>query len=238
MNNLLEDLIYKDCLVYLDDITVYSTSLEEHILSLKKVFEKLRDVNLKLQLPKCEFMKKETEFLEHIVTTNGIKPNPNKTNAITNFPLPKTPKQIKSFLGLFTFYRKIIPNFAKIVKPMTFKQKKGAVIDVKCKDFIESFERLKVLITSDPILIYPDFSKPFSLTTDASNLAIDAVLSQNHKLVCYANRTLNEQEIHYATIAKELLAIVWATKYFRSYLFGRPFEILSDHKPLVWLNNI
>jgi len=137
MNNLLEDLIYKDCLVYLDDITVYSTSLEEHILSLKKVFEKLRDVNLKLQLPKCEFMKKETEFLEHIVTTNGIKPNPNKTNAIKNFSLSKTPKQIKSFLGLCGFYRKFIPNFSKIVKPMTLKLKKGAVIDIKCKEYVE-----------------------------------------------------------------------------------------------------
>jgi len=92
--NLLEDLIYKDCLVYLDDITVYSTSLEEHILPLKKVFEKQRDANMKLQLDKCEFMKKETEFLVHIVTTNGIKQNLNKTKAITNFPLPKTPKQI------------------------------------------------------------------------------------------------------------------------------------------------
>jgi len=101
MNNLLEDLICKDCLVYLDDIIVYSTWLEEHILSIKKVFEKLRDANLKLQLDKCEFMKKETEFLGH----NGIKPNPIKTKAITNFPLPKTPKQKKSFLGLCGFYQ-------------------------------------------------------------------------------------------------------------------------------------
>jgi len=96
-------------------------------------------------------MKKETEFLGQIVTTSGIKPNPNKTKAITNFLLPKTPKQIKSFLGLCGFYRKFIPNFAKIVKPMTLKLKKGAIIDTKCKEYIESFEKLKVLITSDPI---------------------------------------------------------------------------------------
>jgi len=180
-------------------------------------------------------MKKETEFLEYIITTNGIKPNPNQTNAIANSPLPKTPKQIISFLGLCGFYRKFIPNFAKIVKPMTLKLKKGAVINIKCKDYFESFERLKVLITSHPILIYPAFSNPFSLTTDASNVAIGAVLSQNRKPVCYASRTLNEPEINYATIKKELLAIVWETKYFRSYLL---FEIMSDHKPLVWLNNI
>jgi len=93
MDNLLEDLIYKDCLVYLDDIIIFSTSLEEHILSLKKVFQKLRDANLKLHLDKCEFLKKETEFLGHIVTTTGIKPNPKKLSAIINFPIPKTPKK-------------------------------------------------------------------------------------------------------------------------------------------------
>jgi len=100
MNNLLEDLIYKDCLVYLDDIIICSTSLEEHIISLKKVFQKLRDANLKLQLDKYEFMKKETEFFGFLPTT-GIKPNPKKISVIINFPIPKTPKEIKSFLGLW-----------------------------------------------------------------------------------------------------------------------------------------
>jgi len=97
-------------------------------------------------------------------------------------------------LGLCGFYRRFIPNFAKIVKPM--KLKKGAVIDIKCKDYIKLFKRLKVLITSDPILIYPDFSKPFSLTTDSSNVSIGAVLSQNHKSVSYASTTLNEDKIN------------------------------------------
>jgi len=89
----------------------------------------------------------------------------------------------------------------------------------------------------DPILIYPNFEKKFSLTTDASNIAIGAVLSQEHKPICYASRTLNEHELNYSAIKKELLAIVWAMKYFRSYLFGRKFDI-CDHRPLVWLSNI
>jgi len=112
---------------------------------------------------------------------------------------------------------------------MTLKLKKGAIIDIKCKDYIESFERLKVLITSDPILIYPDFSKPFSLTTDASNVAIGVVLSQNHKPVCYASRTLNEHEINYSTI--ELLAIVWATKILgHTYLAGHlKYLVITSH---------
>lgn len=103
----------------------------------KNVLFKLKDGNLKLQLDKCEFMKKETEFSGHIVTTTGI-----------NFPLPKTPKQIKSILGLCALYLKFIPNFANVVKPMNLKLKKGAVLDTKCKGYVKSFEGLKVLITN------------------------------------------------------------------------------------------
>jgi len=176
--------------------------LEEHILSLKKVFQKLREANLKLQLDKCEFIKKETELIGHIVTTTGIKPKPKKISTIINFPIPKTQKDIKSFLGLCGFYRKFIPNFANVVKPMTIKLKKGATINIKDKPYIEAFEKMKILITSDPILIYPDFSKSFSLTTDGSNMAIGAVLSQNHKPICYASRTLKEHEINYSTTEK------------------------------------
>ncbi|XP_044572124.1 uncharacterized protein LOC123257372, partial [Drosophila ananassae] len=203
LNNLLEDLIYQHCLVYMDDIIIFSTSLEEHILSIKKVFSKLREANLKLQLDKCEFMKKETEFLGHIITTEGIKPNPQKIEAIQKFPIPKTQKEIKSFLGLCGFYRKFIPDFAKIAKPMTVNLKKGSTINSTNKEYLEAFEKLKLLITSDPILIYPNFEKLFSLTTDASNVAIGAVLSQNHKPICYASRTLNEHEINYSAIEKE-----------------------------------
>jgi len=118
-----------------------------------------------------------------------------KISAIINFPIPKTPKEIKSFLGLCGFYRKFIPNFAN--KPMTIKLKKGATINIKDKTYIVAFEKMKILITSDPILIYSDFSKSVSLTTDASNMAIGAVLSQNHKPICYGSRTLIEHEINY-----------------------------------------
>jgi hypothetical protein len=121
---------------------------------------------------------------------------------------------------------------------MTQNLKKGAKINANDINYISAFEKLKFLIMSDPILIYPNFEKPFSLTTDASNIALGAVLSQDHKPVCYASRTLNDHELNYSAIEKELLAIVWATKYFRSYLFGRKFQILSDHRPLVWLENI
>jgi len=238
MNFVLKDLINKHCLVYLDDVIVYSTSLNEHLDSLRKVFEKLEEANLKLQLDKCEFLKKQTNFLGHTISPEGIQPNKEKVKAIEDFPIPKNSKEIKSFLGLCGYYRKFIPDFAKIAKPMTIFLKKGAKVDTNNDEYNKSFEKLKTLIMSDPILICPDFTKTFQVTTDASNFAIGAVLSQDNKPVSFASRTLNDHEQNYSTIEKELLAIVWATKYFRPFLYGVPFEILSDHKPLVWLNNI
>ena len=238
MNSILRDYIGKICYVYLDDIVIFSTSKEEHFDSLQKIFKRLQEENLKIQLDKSEFMKKETEFLGHIITDGGIKPNPNKIIAINKFPIPSTQKQIKSFLGLVGYYRKFIKDFAKIAKPMTNCLKAGKRINVTDSEYKEAFNKLKLLIITEPILAYPDFSKKFTLTTDASNFAIGAVLSQDSHPICYASRTLNEHETNYSTIEKELLAVVWGTKYFRPYLYGRKFTIKSDHKPLQWLHNL
>lgn len=238
MDNILKELQNKICLVYMDDIIIFSTSLEEHIQNLKQVFAKLRETNLKIQLDKCEFLRKEVGFLGHIITPQGIKPNPQKIEAIQRFPIPKTAKEIKSFLGLLGYYRRFINNFAKLTKPLTKCLKKDTKI-IHDEEFIKTFDLCKSILTNDPILKYPDFSKPFVLTTDASNFAIGAVLSQGQigsdLPVAYASRTLNPAECNYSTIDKELLAVVWATKYFRPYLFGRKFTIVCDHKPLEWL---
>lgn len=242
MDNVLRDLQNEVCLVYLDDIVVFSTSLQEHIINLEKVFKKLRESNFKIQMDKSEFLKLETEFLGHVICKDGVKPNPNKINAIENYPLPKTPTEIKRFLGLIGYYRKFIPDFAKITKPLTQCLKKGCKVNIDDHKYIECFKKCKTLLTNDPILQYPDFSKDFVLTTDASNVAIGAVLSQGSvgadKPIAYASRTLNSSEMNYSTIEKELLAIVWATKYFRPYLFGRKFKIITDHKPLQWVMSL
>lgn len=241
MDNVLKDLQGKVCLVYLDDIIIFSTSLQEHSENLKKVFDKLREANLKIQIDKSEFLHKEVSFLGHLVTDQGVKPNPDKIIAIKNFPIPRNQKEIKSFLGLIGYYRKFIKDFAKMTKPITECLKKGKSV-IHTERFVKSFEECKDILMNDPILQFPDFSKPFVLTTDASNFALGAILSQgpigSDKPVCYASRTLTDSEINYATIEKELLAIVWATKYFRPYLFGRKFKIVTDHKPLLWLMNL
>jgi transposase InsO family protein len=241
MDSVLKGLQNVICLVYLDDIIVFSTSLQEHMINLEKVFQRLRESNFKIQLDKSEFLKLETAYLGHVITRDGIKPNPDKVSAIQRYPMPKTPKEIKQFLGLLGYYRKFIPDFARITKPMTQCLKKGNKITFD-SDYVESFEKCKTLLTNDPLLKYPDFTKEFILTTDASNFALGAVLSQgtigSDKPIAYASRTLNESEINYSTIEKELFAIVWATKYFRPYLFGRKFKIVTDHKPLQWVMSL
>lgn len=237
MDDLLRDVLNKFCLVYLDDIIIFSPSLDEHIKHLKLVFEKLKNANLKLQLDKCEFLRKETEYLGHVITPDGIKPNPKKIEAIRNFPIPKTQREIKSFLGLLGYYRKFINNLAKITKPLTMCLRKKETVK-HTPEFIDAFEKCKVLLCNDPVLKYPDFEKQFELTVDASNYAIGAVLSQDDHPIAYASRTLNPAEINYAVIEKEMLAVIWACKHFRPYLYGKKFIIKTDHKPLQWLFSI
>lgn len=228
-------------MVYLDDIIIFATSLQEHMCRLRQVFERLREAQLKVQLDKSEFLKQELMYLGHVITPHGIRPNPDKIRAIKQFPIPKTPREIKSFLGLVGYYRKFVPNMAKLTKPMTSLLKKNAKFE-HTPDFIEAFEKCKELLINPPILQYPDFDQPFILTTDASNIALGAVLSQNHNgqdlPIAYASRTLNETETKYSVTDKELLSLVWSTKYFRPYLYGHKFIIRTDHQPLKWLFNL
>lgn len=225
------------CFVYMDDIIIFSSSLDEHLKDIQKILQTLRDANLKVQSDKSEFLRKEVEFLGHVVTTDGVKPNPLKVEAVKNWPLPKTPKELKSFLGTISYYRRFIPGFANIAKPLTKELRgKTRTINTESKDFQDAFSKLKGIMSSDLLLAYPNFDEPFILTTDASNIAIGAVLSQlqegKEKPIAYLSRTLSKAEEKYSATAKELLAIYFAAKRFRPYLYGRPFTIYTDHEPL------
>lgn len=226
---------------YLDDVIIISTSLQEHIDKLRQVFERFKVHNLKIQLDKSEFLQKQVNFLGHELTDQGLKPNKDKIKAVLNFPMPCTQKDIKSFLGLVGYYRKFIKDFAKLTKPLTLCLKKNAKV-THTNEFIDAVDKCKQILTNAPILQYPDFDRPFILTTDASDIAIGAVLSQgivgSDKPVAFASRTLSDTETRYSTIEKELLAIVWAIKYFRPYLYGRKFTIYTDHRPLMWLMSL
>ena len=241
MDNVLREHIGVICLVYMDDIIVFSTSLTEHMENLTKIFKTLEKHNLKLQLDKSEFLQKEVAFLGHIVTPEGVKPNPDKIQVIRDWPLPKTEKELRGFLGILGYYRKFIKDFAKIAKPLTNALRKDEVI-AHNKDFVEAFHKCKNILSGSDILQYPDFSRQFILTTDASNFAIGAVLSQgvigSDKPIAFASRTLNKSEEKYSAIEKELLAVVWACKYFRPYLYGKKFVLYTDHKPLTYGLNL
>lgn len=241
MNKGLKGLIGNNCFVYIDDIIVYGKTIEEHNKNLRILFERLRQVGLKLQPDKCEYLRPELEYLGHVISERGIQPNPNRIEKVKIYPVPKNPKEIKQFLGLVGYYRKFIKDFSKIAKPLTCLLQKSSTFQWTSEQQ-HSFETLKSKLLSQPVLIYPDWNKSFILTTDASNEAIGAILSQGtigkDKPLAFASRTLNKAETRYSTTEKELLAIVWATKHFRQYLYGKKFTIVTDHKPLVWLMNV
>ncbi|CAK1577917.1 unnamed protein product [Parnassius mnemosyne] len=144
MDNILRGLQNHICLVYLDDIIVFSTSLQEHMVNLDKVFSRFRESNFKFQMEKSEFLKHETAYLGHIITRDGIKPNPDKISAVQKYPIPKNPKEIKQFLGLLGYYRKFIPDFARITKPLTQCLKKGKKVTID-NNYVKAFEKLKSL---------------------------------------------------------------------------------------------
>jgi len=201
MDLVLSGLQGEELLVYMDDIVIYATSLEEHARKYNLLIERLRRTNLKLQLDKCEFLKIEVTYLGHVISKDGVKPDPKKLKAIRQFPRPKIPKNIKQFLGLAIYYRRFIPNFSKLIKSLTNLKNDTRFEWISAQE--ESFEILKQKLYEEPILQYPVFSKPFILTTDASGIAVGGILSQGEinkdRSIAYASRTLNDNEIKYDT---------------------------------------
>jgi hypothetical protein len=161
----------------MDDILVIGETLKEHNSNLPRVFQKLREYNLKIEPDKCEFLKK-LNYLGHVVASEGVKPDDRKIKAVVEFPTPKTQKDIKSFLGLAGYYRKFIANFSAIARPLTDLLKKENEWNWTEQEQANS-DLLKFKLTNTPLLQYPDFSKPFILTTDPSGYAIGAILNQS-----------------------------------------------------------
>lgn len=250
LDDILREHIGKICFVYIDDIIIFAESEKTHLENLQTVFETLELANMKVQLDKCHFLKKEVEFLGFLVSDSGIKTNPKRVEAINNCAIPKTLRDLRSFLGLANFYRRFIKDFAKIAKPLTLllrgeggraSKHTSSKIEIKLnEDAVNAFGKLKsTLMSEDVLLAYPDFDKEFHLTTDASNYALGAVLAQDDRPIMFLSRTLQKSEEHYATNEKEMLAIVWALKELRNYLYGSAkIKIFTDHLPLTYsLNN-
>ena len=256
MNYVLRSVIGKKCLVYLDDIIVFAKTREEHLANLECIFNLLKEADLKLGLSKCKFMCESVQYLGHVISAKGITPDPEKIEQLKNYKRPTTIVEIQSFLGLASYYRRFIKNFAEIAHPLIeLTKKKKDKLNKKLKKMIkaevdenvwkwgeaeqEAFETLRECLITPPIVAFPNFDEEFLIFTDASNYGIGAVLSQmqddKEVVIAYSSRHLNAAERNYSAIEREALAIVYGIKRYRHYLQDEKFEIISDHRPLQWL---
>ena len=210
------------------------------IQNLDTVLARFAQAGLKLKSQKCQLFKREVDFLGHVINEHGIHTNPQKIECVKTWPTPKNITELRSFLGLCSYYRRFIANYSHVAKPLTRLTEKDQRFNWT-SECSEAFGRLKHMLVTAPILAHPDFTKPFILDTDASNHAIGAVLSQKtgneERLIAYASRTLSKSERKYCVTRKELLALVYFVKYFRHYLYGRKFTARTDHASLRWLMN-
>ena len=250
MHDCLGDLNMNWCIVYLDDIIIFSDTKEEHIKRLEAVFQKLMAAGLKLKPTKCFFFRDEIEYLGHVVSGKGISTNPKKIEAVTKWPTPKTVYDVRSFLGFVGYYRRFIKNFSKITKPIREvitgleNQSKRAAkkTHIEWTDIADSaFETLKTMCVNTPILAYPDYQLPFTLHTDSSTDGLGAVLYQKQngkqRVIAYASRSVSKAESNYPAHKLEFLALKWAVcEKFHEYLYGtKPFEVFTDNNPLTYV---
>lgn len=223
---------------YLDDILVLSESFEKHIEDITAVFDRLRLFNLRARREKCYFVRNSVKYLGHIISTNGISPDNSKVDAIVKMPNPSCTKHAASFVQTCSWFRRFIPNFSQLARPLTNLLKKGVIFKFGEEEQL-AFQTLKEKLVSAPILIQADCNKPFVLRTDASSYAIGAVLMQgegnDERPIEYASRLLTAAEKNYSTVEREALAVVWSTEKFRTYLEGTQVTISSDCQPLQWL---
>ena len=241
MTHLMRGLEWSTCLVYIDDLIIFSRSFDDHLQHLEEVFKRLRDANVRLKPSKCHFVKPEVDYLGHLVSASGLRPNPDKIRAVQQFPTPRNVTDVRSFLGLANYYRRFIKGFAQIAAPLNNLTRKTVPFcwDDDCQT---AFDRLKHALTTAPILAYPDFALPFHLYVDASQDGIGLTLGQTidgkELAIAYAGRDLNKAERNYSATEREALAVIDGIKRFQPYLTGRKFIVHTDHTALKWLMSI
>ena len=219
--------------VYIDDILIFSRTIEEHVAHLRQVFARIRAANLKLKPLKCHFLRRSIEYLGYVITPHGLQPNPQQVAAVQDFPVPENVSQVRQFIGLTSYYRRFINRFADTAAPLHGLTRKNAEFQwtPACQS---AFEALKEKLVNAPVLVYPSFDRPFVLETDASVRGLGAVLSQKQSdqllhPVAYASRALAAPEKNYAITELETLAVVWAIHHFRAYLYSHEVTVITDH---------
>ena len=254
MERCMGELNLKQCLIFLDDILVFSQNFEEHLERLEAVFSRLKQHGLKLKGSKCEFFQTKVRYLGHVVSQSGVETDPDKLSALSSWPVPNNVKALRSFLGFTGYYRRFVKDYARIVKPLNdllvghptqkpvSKKRKRVAVQWKWGDAEQSaFDILKETLSSPPVLAYADFSKPFILHTDASSEGLGAVLYQlqddgKERVIAYASRGLRNAEKHYPAHKLEFLCLKWSvTEKFHDYLYGNQFEVFTDNNPLTYV---
>ena len=242
LTQVLHHLNYQIALVYVDDILVFSKTFEDHLKHLQLVFDRLRAANLTLKPSKCLFARKEVIYLGHKVSKQGVEVDRSKIETVESFPVPKNEKQVRSFLGLCNYYRKFVKGYGHIAGPLHNLTKESVPFEwtEACQ---KAFDKLKQALISSPVLAYPDMSRDFILTTDASGTAIGYVLSQlddegRERVIAYNGRSLTEAERKWSATEHECLAILEGIKTYHVYLAYKHYKVYTDHRALKFLKNI
>ncbi|GFR03494.1 retrovirus-related Pol polyprotein from transposon 17.6 [Trichonephila clavata] len=225
METVLGGLSYEACLVYLDDIIIVGRSFEEHFNNIRRVLQKLKEANLKLSPSKCHLFRREVTYLGHIISAEDVRTDPDKISAVKNWKNPTDVHQLRSFLGLCTYYRKFVKDFSTFARPLhkLTEAKQKFIWTDECNN---AFNKLKDALTLAPILAYPEAGKQFILDID-----------DQERVIAYFSKCLSRPERNYCVTRKELLAIVKAVEHFHPYLYGRRFLLRTDHASLTWLLN-
>ena len=247
MESCLGELHLNQCIIYLDDIIVFSRKLEEHLHRLKAGISKLRAAGLKLKPSKCDLFRQQINYLGHVISKEGVSTDPDKIKAVTKWPQPTIVTEVRSFLGFVSYYRRFIPNFSKVAKPLnkllqnlegTPSQKKRFKV---CwgPEQQEAFEKMQRLCTESPILAYVDFKAPFILHTDTSGDGLGAVCQiqdGQRRVIAYASRSLSKSKRNYPIHKLEFLALKWAiTDQSQEYLHSSEFQVYTDNGLLTYV---
>ena len=246
MQEILSEFSFSNIIVYIDDILIMTKTFEEHLKLTQRVLNTLKVNGLTINLSKCEFLKGEVEFLGHILSKAGIRKSPKFFDKVKDYPKPKNITEMRQFLGLVNFQGRFIRNLSVITKPLS------AVTGGPKKKVIEwtvemdrAFEVLRIELLKDVMLAYPDYSEggsPLEISVDASGIGAGACLQQLqnnvYRTIAYASTTFSSAQCRYSTIERELCAIRWGIKTFRPFIFGIKFVLYTDHKPLLYLNNM
>eukprot|EP00253_Pinus_taeda_P010363 PITA_10363 len=231
MNGIFHPYLDQFVLIFIDDILIYSRNIEEHCEHLRIVLQTLRKHQLYAKFSKCDFFKEEIQYLGHVISKEGIAVDPEKIKAILDWPTPKDVTDVRSFMGLAGYYRRFVAGFSKVAFPITSLQKKGKLFQWT-PDCQKSFEQLKHLLTTAPVLSIADPSKDYVVCTDASKEGLGGVLMQEGRVIAYESRKLKEHEQKYSAYDLELAAVIHALKMWRHYLMGRKFLLHTDHHSL------